>query len=44
MEFTDSITKIEECLSDNDKWMSLSTYSQSIIHNNRYPLFALELR
>ena len=22
MEFTDSITKIEECLSDIDKWMS----------------------
>ena len=50
-----SITKIEECLSDIDTWMtinrlklnkdkpSFSTYSQSIIHNNLYPRFALEL-
>ena len=56
MELTNSITKIEECLSDIDKWMTInrlklnkdkpscfSTYSQSIIHNNLYPLFALEL-
>ena len=55
MELTNSITKIEECLSDIDKWMtinrlkpnkdkpSFSTYSQSIIHNNLYPRFALEL-
>ena len=37
MEFSDSITKIEECLSDNDKWMSLSTYSQSIIQTIATP-------
>ena len=56
MELTNSITKIEECLSDIDKWMSIyrlklkaktrprfSTYSQSIIHNNLYHRFALEL-
>ena len=55
MELTNSITKIEECLSDIDKWMTINrlklnkdkpsfyTYSQSIIHNNLYPCFALEL-
>ena len=55
MELTNSITLIEECLSDINKWMFFNRLKlnkdktqllylfPNIIHDNPYPLFSLEL-